>query len=162
MSKWSPNAQLAGLRFSGLFALVLSLHFLYIIVENVLETYIPNSAVLSNPMFGHVPLITVLLSCAVMLRYFLQISKLKASSWESMFLILKDEYALSVYRDGATKSFLVIIHIGMIFYYLSRLQNNQPEVMPFLNPVTISSALMFCSALVFGWVVMRQLKEEEE
>lgn len=159
---WNPNAQMAGLRFSGAFALILSVHFLYTIIASVLEIYLPNAVVLSQPWFLHFPLLTVLLSCIVMVRYLLKLKELKAGGWESMLLIIKDEYALSVYRNGAAKSFIVMIHLCMVFFYLSLLQNNDAEVMPFLTPTTISATCMFCSALIFGWVVMRQLKEEEE
>lgn len=79
-----------------------------------------------------------------------------------MFLILKDEYALSVYRSGAAKAFLVVIHLFVVFFYLSLLQGNDPTVMAFLTTQTMSATLIFCSTFIFGWVVMRQLNEEED
>ncbi len=159
---WSPNAQMAGLRFSGVLALILSINFLYTIIAGVLEIYLPNAVVLSQTWFVHFPLLTVSLACIVMIRYLLKLKELKAGGWQSMLLIIKDEYALSVYRNGAAKSFIVIIHLSLVFFYLSLLQNNNAEVMRFLTPTTISATIMFCSALIFGWVVIRQLKEEEE
>lgn len=162
MSKWSPNAQMAGLKYSGIIALILSLHFLSLVVLEILEIYMPNNALLSQPWLVHLPLITVLLTCVVMLRYFIQLKKMKAGGWQSMFLILKDEYTLSIYRNGAAKSFLVIIHLGMVFFHLSFRQGNDPTVMPFLTTQTMSATLMFSAVLVFGLVVMRKLNEEED
>ncbi|RUO31077.1 hypothetical protein [Aliidiomarina soli] len=163
MSKWSPNAQLAALQFSGLVSLVLALQFLYIIVLNVITAVSPNDAILQSFIFEHFKLIPVVLGLFFLFRYLLQLKQFNVvTNWNSVLMILRDEYALSVYRAAGSKTFTVNYFVCFGFLYLSLLEFNSSAVTTLLNAQTVSATLMFVSSLVFGCLLLTQLHEEDE
>jgi len=163
MSTWSPNAQLAALQFSGLISFVLALQFLYITVLNVITAFSPDNPMLQSFVFEHFKLIPVILSLFLLLRYMLQLKQFKTvMNWRSMLMILRDEYALSVYRAAGSKTFTVNYFVCFGFLYLSLLEFNSSAVTTLLNAQTVSATVMFVSSLVFGCIVLAHLREEEE
>lgn len=159
---WNPNAQMAGLRFSGLFALTLSLYFAYIIALNALHIYAPTSPLLDPGWFQHVPLLPIVLSLWIMWSYLRQLKKHNAGGWQAMLVIIRDEYALSVYRKAGAQAFLVVIHLCLVLFYLSMLQPDYPRLLGLVNTQASIALLILSSGIVFGISIMRQLKEEDE
>lgn len=161
MSTWSPNAQLAALQFSGLLAFVLALYFLYYITLNAVLAFAPDSSILTSKIFEHAPLVPAILGIALMLRYTLQLKQMNAGGWRSMLMILKDEYAVSIYRVAAAKAFMLSFYLCFAFFYLSLLGFGSTSMDMFLNAQTVSATLIFAASLVFGFVVLAHLREED-
>lgn len=162
MSTWSPNAQLASLQFSGLVAFVIALQFLHFVGLNVVTAFSPSHPILQSSVLDHFRLMPVILGTLFLLRYLLTLKQLNtATNWHSVLMILKDEYALSIYRAAASKSFTTSIGLCFLLFYVSVLEVGPPAMVALLSAETVLAALICISSIVFGCIILFHLRDED-
>ena len=162
MSKWSPNAQLASLQFSGIVSFIIALQFLHFIGLNIIDAISPSHPILQSFVFENFKFVPLILGGFFLLRYIFTLKQLNtATNWHSVLMILKDEYALSIYRVAASKSFTTTISLCFVLFYITVLEMGPPAMTALLNAETVLATLIFISSVVFGCIVLFHLHDED-